>query len=196
MKKIVLLAAVAALFVGMLAVPASANKASDTGVTVSAAAVVGKTPYGAGCSSNPSGGGIGLPGLHDGKKAYYRFAGSTTSVGNGAGTIVACGQIDPVAGVGAACGMSAGNNGFGTVTFPTKTVTLSGVGWDASAGSVFVVTGNASSNTGKTGAIYAVVSAKGANCADKTTQGKNGTTNFLVDIVWEVTSGPAVKHTK
>lgn len=195
MKKIILLAAVAALFVSMLAVPASANKASDTGVTVSAAATVGKV---AGNCDNilPSGGGIGLPGLHDGKKAYYDFRGTTQSPNNGLGTIRACGQIDPVQGVGAACGMSAGNNGTGQVVFPSKTVTLSGVGWDASAGSVFVVTGNASSNTGKTGALYAIVSAKGANCGDKTTQGKNGTTNFLVDIVWEVTDGPAVKHTK
>lgn len=179
MKKIMFAVVAAVLAIGMLAGPAFA---AAVGVVQGATAEVSKGADANGCADG-SGGGIGLPLVNDGKKAYYDFSGSGIGSTGGvpaAFSVAVCGQIDPVAGIGAACGMSSGRNGDGSVTGGI-TATLTDLGWPASAGSAFVVTGDA----GAAGGVLALVSAKnvGTQCVDKSETSKSGSMNFLVDIV-------------
>lgn len=185
MKKIVLLAAVAALFVSMLAVPASAHPV-DVGVFGPGTADVGKTPCGAG------GGGLGLPNLNGKKNAYYGFNTPVTSAGHGAGNLNICGRLENVLGnvadgLGAWCGMSKAHSGVGTLKDGAGAVhfNLSQVGWKATAGGTLPVMGKYAGHVGNsvTGTLYAIVQAQGgAGCVNKNGNGsdKGGAVQFTV----------------
>ena len=183
MKKIVLLAAVAALFVGMLGVPASADPIAGVGV-FEGQAVVGKVP--GACTkgepfTNPSGKGIGIPldlaGTPKGPgevHAYWRLNTNLTGAGLDNTTpsgptfnLDACGKLRGVAGIGAACGMSNGYDGIGRLRSGSATGSVVAqfrdMEWPASVGGTLPVTGVAE-NTAKTkqGTLVAVVQAQGA----------------------------------
>jgi hypothetical protein len=157
-----------AMTVGMLAGPAAATHTpADVVGAVNAKAVVGKVSYDAGCTTDPSGGGIGLPVVNGLKNAFYRFSGPATSAQHGAGMLVVCGKLMPElsavgGGLGAACGASKGYDGFGTADFANNTgdMALSEIEWKASAGSFFIVTGKATNAAGTFG-VLSLVSAKG-----------------------------------
>ena len=183
MRKLGALLVLGAMALGMLAGVANA---ADVIVAQGAPAVVGKVSYDANCTTDPTGGGIGLPVVNGTKSAYYRFNGPITALNAGAGTLTACGDLSDVAGIGAACGMSKGSNGFGSADFSgtSNDATLSNLAWEASTASVFVVTGTATPG----GAVKAVVSARGTGtqCAEKDSGASpktGGAGNFVVDIV-------------
>lgn len=203
MKRVMFAVVAAMLTLGLMAGPASAGA---VGVIIGAQANVSKANVG-GCAVPNSGAGIGLPIINGVKKAYYSFTtdngatgvGAWSSGNAGSGTLNVCGQIDPVgvppAQVGAACGMSAGNNGVGNGTIAGQGLSLSDVGWKASAASFFVVTGNA--QTAKKGhhTVVALVSARGtgSTCAEKRPinplggigdSKTGGAEQFVVDIVF------------
>lgn len=207
MKKAVFAVVSAFLALALVAGPVAANPDSDAGVVVNATAVVSKgfnnvTEHGVAMTcANGTGGPIGIPVVNGPKKAYYDFKVvppipplPAVGVSLNGGTITGmhvCGQIDPVAGVGAACGMSAGRNGNGWADTSgiagTPDIRFNGLGWQASAGSLFLVTGGATgaSKTAKSG-VLALVSAKGVagQCGNKQLNGKTGGMQFQVDFVY------------
>lgn len=132
MKKIVLLAAVAALFVGMLAGPASAHAVSDAAVFKGTATL---TP---GLLLPPAGGTGTWEFTAPATWATTNTPGACVSVNHGSCSISVKGDLGPnAANVGASCGMSKGENGEGTYA---GTHDVSNVGWETSAGGTIVLT--------------------------------------------------------
>jgi len=191
MKKIVLLAAVAALFVSMMSLPALA----DSGIGVlSGTADVGRIDNG-GCDEDTvDGDGLYLPGVNDADPGYYRLNATTVSAPGATGSINVCGELGAVAvpqvgDVGAACGMSRGHSGSGTAStsIPAQTLTLSNVGWPATAGGTLPIEGDYSVANAKLvggtngGEIVGVVQAQGgANCVAGPHNTGQGAQSFTV----------------
>lgn len=181
MKRMTGLFLAVAMMVGMLAVPATANPNATQALSVgvfNGTAVVGKVP---GTCNNttqtaPSGGGLGLPELKRNKVAHYLLSAALTAV-QGVGSLTACGEIHPAfslgkASVGAACGASSSNNGFGKVDLAgtANDKKLRGVGWITAVGGVLPVHGRTAEGAAKKkgGHVLALVLATGADkCLDK-----------------------------
>lgn len=221
MKRIYFAVIAAMLALGLLAGPAVAANTEDVGVVLNAAATVSKGADADGCADG-TGGAIGLPVVNGLKKAYYDFQNQPTTISTSAlhgavRDIHLCGQLDPMPEdydnafvdipdaaeglYGAACGGSASSNGAGQATMTDGLVVdFSGVGWKASAGSVFVATGQATT-AGKSGVagLLALVSARGVGdqCLNKTNDGKTGSMEFTVDFVYVIADAlPEKTNTK
>lgn len=175
MKKILGLMAIAAMMVGMLAGPASAGAGVFAG---NAQVSQGSAPCGTGSP------GLGLPALNQNKNGSYRLVTAVTDVINGSGTLDICGKLTSVAGIGAACGMSKGYAGTGSIVGANGTASLTNVGWKFSVGGTLPIIGNVSG--AKNGKLYSIAQAQGAlPCLDKAAQ------NFTVVGVFVVTpAGP------
>lgn len=163
MKKFLAMAAVAALAVAMLALPASAAE-TDVGVFTGTATVAE--------DAGPNG--LHLPSAtpHTGS---WSLSTTVDTLLHGSGlTLNASGKLSPVAGVGAACGVSNGHSGTGSLT---GGITLSDIGWVTSAGGTLPVTGHyVGSAATDSGPFVAVTQAQGgAACANA-----GGATSFTV----------------
>lgn len=146
MKKIIGLFAAVAM-VAMMALPAAA---ADLGVFTGPATVGANATCNANGTGSVSGAGLGL--LSAGNYGYTISApGSVVSLARGGatGSLNLCGPLNPgAAGLGASCITTSSSGGQGEAVFsPTDVVTLSNVGWAATAGGSFVVTGNATGGT-------------------------------------------------
>lgn len=220
---------VTAIMTGLLAGPAAANKVpdkdpvpggvKDSGV-INAIAVVGKNRTG--CANDGtsivSGGGLGLP-TQATKNAYWEI-GNTGAVNDATsafnldvGDIKLCGRLDKVmsnvgGGIGAACGSSKGWDGKGTVTFPTKGVTIwvDKLGWKESVTTIVAIgqavkAGSAAEAKAKKSTANDIIVAEvqtlggGAGCANKADGTKpgsgpgSGATVFTVIGAYEVANG-------
>lgn len=191
MKKIVLLAAVAALFVGMLGAPASAHP-DEAGVFTGTAAVGKSGSCAQDGTGSVSGAGLGFPVLaENGKTGYWTLNTVITGLVHGTlatGQLRSCGLLAPTAGlIGAACGVSEGHSGKGTVALGgTDHISLTNLGWITSAGGTLPVTGNTTDagTKNKNGTVVALTQAQGgAACATKSGSGAGktgGATEFTV----------------
>jgi len=175
MKKILGLVAMVAMLV-VMAVPASA----EVGVFSGNALVA----QGAGDCGVGNGSGLGLPALNQNKNGSFQLITSTLAdAPRGLGILDVCGDLTSVAGIGAACGMSKGYNGEGTVTFAASTVDLTDVGWKLSAGGTLPVIGHADDGT-VSGTLVSLVQAQGAGpCLNK------AAVNFTVAGVYAILTG-------
>lgn len=181
MKKIVLLVAIVAMLAA-IAGPAAAAPAPDAGVLTGVAKVSRDVPSATTCGNGSTG--LGLPGLTGGTGSYQLVTdpsstppGSVTGLVHGDGLLDVCGKLGPVAGVGAACGMSEGSAGTGSVYEHS----LSDVKWPATAGGTLPVTGDV--DTGDENLVAVVQAQGGAACANS-----SGATQFTVVGVWAVLS--------
>lgn len=167
MKKIIgLLAAVA-----MMALMAGPAAASNAGVFVGDADVA-QDPSVCGVGG---GAGLGLPIIHGTDKTgtYGLHVTATTVKDLDGAALDVCGKLRAVAGIGAACGMSNGYDGEGTLVEGNGTTQIHDVEWVASAGGTLPFTGHTSDK--KVGTLVGVAQAQGAApCLDK------AATNFVV----------------
>lgn len=191
MKRILGFVVAMGLMVGMMAAPAAANPDATQILSVgvfTGSATVGKVLTGA-CangdqSGTVSGGGLGLPELKRNKTGWYKLSTALTTVPQGTGTLVACGPLAPAltlgkAAVGAACGASSSQDGFGTASAGTLSKKLRNLGWFTAVGGVLPVTGRTSEGATKKpgGHVLAlVVATGGTDCNNKSaTDPKPGT---------------------
>ena len=164
-SKTMVLAVLTGLLVGLLIMPAAANKVQDKdpvqGGVKDAGTVTGATPGDVKVGKNRtfcnhdgtsdvSGPGIGLP-TQATKNGYWMATLAVRSLVNQhVGTLKACGRLTKMnsnvnGGMGAACGASKGWDGRGSIHFPDKGVTiwLKELGWKVSVGGTLPVTGRA-----------------------------------------------------
>ena len=201
-SKTMVLAVLTGLLVGLLVMPAAANKVQDkdgvpggvkdSGVIPGATARVGKnrtfcTHEG---DSDVHGPGIGLP-TQATKNAYWQVETEVMSLVNlHVGLLKACGRLTKMnsnvnGGMGAACGASKGWDGRGTVHFPDKgaTIWLKELGWKVSVTGTLLVTGRAVQAPNETAAkaklpasndqVVAEVNTRGDGCTGKNDANKN-----------------------
>lgn len=146
-----------------LAVPAGAH-GSDTGV-FQATTVMGST-WDRPCDGegngriDPAGGGLRLPDplRPSTARGWHLVADTAVGMVHGFARLQLCGALssDPVTGMGAACGLSSGDDGRGLLVsggaaHPASTLRLEDVGWVATLGSIVPITGSVESHEGDGG---------------------------------------------
>lgn len=152
------IAVLAGLFTVVMAVGpvAAAPVPPDIGLLTGTAEVGKFGTCGNDGRGNVAGPGLGLPFFHGKKNAWWvlNAPGSLSSLVHGAGDLHLCGKLGEVAGrlgggLGAACGMSKGWDGRGTVLYADGvSVHLTDLEWKASAGPNFVVFGDVHESKG------------------------------------------------
>lgn len=220
MKRTIALTVAALMMLGVLAGTAAAENKVYIIEPNLGNATVSKTPFftdNENCTVNaPIGPGIGIPGVTGVKKGYWRITGPLIGVDLNAADLVACGKLNPVArqatgGVGAACGMSKGYDGKGTIVDNTKgyTIHITNLVWKTTEAGAIVAIGHVTWSGGKeakgAGKIIANVNAQGAQaCATKTAapaptakhQNKSGGANsFTVNGAAEIIQGALADET-
>lgn len=208
-----------AMMLGVAALPAAAAISVGPHVgAFQAIADVGKTGT---CNNNGtgsvSGGGIGLlPGapVAEVKNAWFTISnGLVVDVPALQGTANLCGRLtaplqdtaglnlkEPIdgqpVGIGASCAATKGWGGYGLADFaaPNPDVWISNLGWKATVGGTFIVTGDAGGAKGKkSDLLVAEVQALNENvllfCAQKALGDKSDPDPFLVAAVYEIVPG-------
>ena len=201
-SKTMVLAVLTGLLLGLLIMPAAANKVDhkdpvpagpvkDSGSLMGTARVGKNRTF---CNhdgtSDVHGPGLGLPNQAT-KNAYWQLETPVRSLVNlHVGLLKACGRLTKMnsnvnGGMGAACGASKGWDGRGTVHFPDKGVTiwLKELGWKVSVGGTLPVTGRAVQAPDETAAkqklpnsndlVVADVNARGDGCTGKNDANKD-----------------------
>lgn len=204
---------VVAVLLGMMAMPAAANSVAPTAGVFAGEASVGKKGV---CnqdgSGSVSGAGLGLANAEeptqvlDVKRAWYTIdaPASVVDVVYGQGSLKLCGKLGPnLTGLGASCATTKGWDGQGKASFTNlltgagKAISISNLGWIATAGGTFLVTGDVGDYTAgtkkKADQLVAVVQALDdevvLNCLEKRGSGRDqtgGATTFDVVAVYSI----------
>lgn len=151
----------------------------------------------------------------DAKNAYWRIlAGTVVDVPNLVGTAELCGKLtaplqgDPdgagplpfvdmrAQGIGASCASTKGYDGRGEVAFPTKPEPLyiTNLGWKATVGGLFIVTGDVGGQKGKKAdlllaQVQALSDTVLLGCIQKTQGNKSDPDPFTVVATYEIIPG-------
>lgn len=200
-----------AMLLGMAALPAAA--AISVGPHVGAFQAIADVGKEGTCANDGtgtvSGGGIGLlPGapVAEVKNAWFTISdGIVVDVPSGLGTANLCGRLTAplqdtagldvkALGIGASCLATKGWGGYGLAEFEGPDIWISNLGWKATVGGTFIVTGDVGGAKGKKqdlliGEVQALNENVLVFCAEKALGNKQDPDPFLVAAVYEIIPG-------